>query len=445
MGLLVPSRSLLDTNYLETKRALVKSSTSYNPWEDFKHLQRQSLTMGGYQSNSPKTVREQIEDSAKDLWTTVMKLDTGIIKRSKDSSSTNDQEEPQHISLEAVIRVMFGSCTAGVPPASEVTADETESSAKDTASVKPSDLPSPQAPKSNKLDPDKLYRDIFSDDRLRAEEAVMHLREQLQHQRKTDKVPSRPKTANHFPVLFPASSPQRQITVPSQPKELPGTVLKNEESMHSALSFDDGISSITQLSLDEIAKQYDAEDLARVFSDITQDPIEEVEESWKQTLRPRSTNKDLSPVRISRSNRSQGTTHTKRSYGTKSHGTKSTLSTQTNEFAGVWQREEQKYWDDVVREQEGFELDPSGNHILSERQMKLSRAREITRKSRNLSGDRSKDDLNSKRDGTITTVHSTVFSGRSSYAEKYLSATMSDPDRFLNVLIMPPGTELCEI
>lgn len=401
------------------------------------------MTMGGHQSNSPKTVREQIEDSAKDLWTTVMKLDTGIIKRSKDSSS-NDQEELHHMSLESVIRVVFGSCTAGAQAATEVTPDEAESSDKDTASVKPSSLPTPSPSKFHTLDPDKLYRDIFSDDRLRAEEAVMHLREQLQHQRKTDKLPSRPKTANHFPVLFPASSPQRQIAVPSQPKELPGSVLQ-EESINHALSFDDGISSITQLSLDEIAKQYDAEDLARVFSDITQDPIEEVEESWKQTLRPRQMNKDLSPVHISRSNRSQGTTHTKRSYGTKSHGTKSTLSTQTNEFAGVWQREEQKYWDDVVREQEGFELDPLGNHILSERQMKLSRAREITRKSRYLSGDRSRDDLNSKRDGTITTVHSTVFSGRSSYAEKYLSATMSDPDRFLDVLIMPPGTELCEI
>jgi len=337
---------------------------------------------------------------------------------------------------------MFGSCTTGLDRTTEKSTTKAETPQKVPSSPRQTtNVTTPDPPKVQKLDPDTLYRDIFSDDHMRAEEAVSHLRQQLEQQRKVEKPAGKPYTNNHFPSMFPASSPQRNIAVPSHPiKELPSTIEQKQKTSERQLSFDDGISGITQLTLDEIEMQNSLDDLSRVYSDITQDPIEEVEESWKQTLKPRidsAFRSSTNPVVMSRSTRSQCTTQTKRSYGAKSLATKSTLSTQTHDFAGVWQREEQKYWEDVVREQEGLEMEPS--HAL-DRQKKLSRAREITRKSRF-----DRDDQNSKRDGTITTVHSTVVSNRSAYPELSLAATRRDPDRFLDVLIMPPGTEMIEI
>lgn len=350
--------------------------------------------MGKQQStSSPKSVREQIENSAKDLWSTVMSLDASIM-RSKDASS-NDNEESKRMSLESVIRIVFGSCTSGLDRTSEETPVPVHPAKQEVVSPDQNNVETPQRPQLKKIDPDTLYRDIFSDDHMRAEEAVSHLRQQLEQQRKVEKPTVRPYTSNHFPTVFPASSPQRQIAVPSQGKEFPTTIHKKEEMSIQELSFDDGISIITQLTLDEVAKEGDATGLSRVYSDITQDPIEKAEESWKQTVKPRNDARPKtvkSPIRTLQSNRSQCTTQTKRSFGAKSHGTKSTMSTQTNEFAGVWQREEQKYWEDLVREQEGFEVDSSGVHIISDRQKKLFRAREITRKSRQLCSDRSKDE-----------------------------------------------------
>jgi hypothetical protein len=131
---------------------------------------------------------------------------------------------------------------------------------------------------------------------------------------------------------------------------------------------------------------HDEVDIHRVHSDVTQDPMdgEGVEESWKETVNPRLDS--CSPLRMGRSSsRSHCTVHTKRSQGTK--GTKSTESTQTNEFANVWQREEQKYWEEMVKEEDGgFAVDDS---VLSGRQKKFFRARELSRKARLLSSNRS--------------------------------------------------------
>ena len=49
-----------------------------------------------------------------------------------------------------------------------------------------------------------------------------------------------------------------------------------------------------------------------------------------------------------------------------------------------------------------------------------------------------------KRGGTIATVNSSVYSGRSSM-ERTLTAFQADPDRLMEVLVMPIGTEVGEI
>lgn len=320
--------------------------------------------MAGERSSGsgPKTVREQIEDGAKDLWSSMKRA--SLAPREGCSA---DQEEMHKMSLESVVTVVFGACTSGVNPG----VDEPPTTMRDM---------SPQKTRSNpnslgsKADPDRLYRSLFADDYLRAEEAVAHLREQLDQQRKE----ARNVGPKEVPRMFPVSSPPRKKT------ELPTTIEPTNSGAMRDASFDDGISIITQNTLDLVAKEYEGDDILRVFSDVTQDPIEELEESWKQTVDPGFV--PSSPHHLVRSsNRSHCTSHTKRSHGTK--GTKSTQSTLTHEFANVWQREEQKYWDDVVKEEEkGFSALEA---IVSTRQKKITRAREASRKARMLSSNRS--------------------------------------------------------
>jgi hypothetical protein len=338
----------------------------------------------GKQHSGPKSVREQIEDSAKDLWSSVMTRDI----------SSNDNEECQHASLESMLRVMFGNCTTGEPSIEEPstqTKDVTPQSSRHKEKTSPP--PEPSSPK--KIDSDAVYRALFVDNHLRAEEAVSHLREQMEVQR-MEKAPSRPHIGKELPGMFPASSPKRHIVSNEPPKTIQRS--QTDKATEKTNFDDDGISVITMHTLEEVAQQFEGEAINRVFSDITQDPIEEIEESWKQTIAPRSVSAgspskqrttDVSSGRFGRSTRSHGTTQTKRSFGAKSIGTKSTNTTQTNDFVGVWLREEQKYWEDVVKEQEGAETALVEPPSLSSKHTKLSKVKDIFRKPRHGSSDRS--------------------------------------------------------
>lgn len=379
-------------------------------------------------------MKEQLQEQAREIWASVMANGSQEARNNKKL----DQEDMNKMSLESVIRVMFGSCTVG-------------RGGEPDRSISPQEDDGPGTPNSPaRSRGDTLYRQLFSDNHLMAEEAVHHLRQQLE-QRKTSS-PSRQFRGREVPGLFPASTPKHnlQIQIPNLPKELPNTVdpLSPNQPLH-AMSFDDGISVITQLTLEELTNLVDGYDMDRIHSDITQDPIEEVEESWKQTINPfmastpspgRRKSKS-SPLSIIRSGQSQATMQTKRSVGNKSLATKSTLSTQTNEFANMLQREEQKYWEEVVKEENGT-TGTTTSHIS--RQKKITKARELSRRMRRVSEQIPEEQV-LKPDETITTVHSTVYSGKSSSQDTPLTATQLDPDRFLNVLIMPPGTEMGEI
>lgn len=272
--------------------------------------------------------------------------------------TTNDDQEGGQVSLESVIRVMFGSCTTGSAEAEPNGCTNPEPvSKKEKHKIVP-EPPSPTRPDES------MYTKIFSDEQLRAEEAVSHLREQLQQQRRTDTSPLRQApehSAKTVPRLFPVSSPQRRKDVAffkpeSTKKAEPALPTNAQKKVNENISFDDGISAISQHTLDDIAKMYEGENsfLQRVHSDITQDPAEPADESWKLTVRP--TREASSPFRqrgamgsfsLTRQGRSHGTSHTKQS-----RATKSTMSTQTNEFASVFRKDEQKYWHDIVEEQE---------------------------------------------------------------------------------------------
>jgi hypothetical protein len=187
------------------------------------------------------------------------------------------------------------------------------------------------------------------------------------------------------PGLFPASSPpkpkqQKEILVPDLPASIPADKGISDK-LSESISFDDGISALSQHTLEELAKVYEGhnEFLERVHSDITQDPIEEFDESWKHTFDPnRGVNQvpGMSPLRLTRQGRSHGTMNTKQSRGARSMATKSTMSTQTNEFASAWRKDEQMYWEDVVKE----DVDPAESEGLSSRHEKLIRARKLVRR-----------------------------------------------------------------
>jgi hypothetical protein len=324
----------------------------------------------------PKTVQKQLEERAMDLWTSVKR----VTMSPRESCSVVDQEELRKMSLESVVKVMFGSCTSAANPGM----DDPQTSVPELSPRKSRSY-SKSPDMGMDLDPDSLYRSLFSDNHLRAEEAVAHLREQLDQQRKA--AAHKSASGKGVPGVFHVSTPTRKAAAERAP---PAAELLEDSAADLSKSFEDGISVITQYTLDLIIADREGPELHRVHSDLTQDPIEEVEESWKQTIRP--SRFSSSPLRMGRSsNRSHCTAHTKRSQETK--GTKSTQSSNTHEFADVWQREEQKYWNEVVKEEDGgFEAEERTVSALHH-QKKFFRARELTRKARFLSSNRSSADV----------------------------------------------------
>ena len=321
----------------------------------------------------PKSVQKQLEERAMDLWTSMKR----VTMSPREGCSVVDQEELRKMSLESVVKVMFGSCTA---PANNPGMEDPPTFVPELSPRKSRSYT--KSPDMG-LDPDSLYRSLFSDNHLRAEEAVAHLREQLDQQRKAA---AKSASGKGVPGIFHVSTPTRKAAEEVAP---PKAELL-EDSADLSASFEDGISLITQYTLDLIDADREGPELHRVHSDLTQDPIEEVEESWKQTIQPNRFSS--SPLRTARSSsRSYCTAHTKRSQETK--GTKSTQSSNTHEFADVWQREEQKYWDEVVKEEDVGGTDEEAVVTGLHRQKKFFRARELTRKSRFLGSSRSSADV----------------------------------------------------
>jgi hypothetical protein len=201
--------------------------------------------------------------------------------------------------------------------------------------------------------PERIAFKIFkSNEALRAEEAVFQLREQLENQQfdvqyeAEQRKPCSP--VKNLPKLFPNSTPAQKLAVPehlvqqSSPHTPPRETIGGAGDSNFA---DDGISVISQVTLENMARRYDLDNphkMHRVHSDTTQQPGNTAVETWRHTAAGSPKHKTgLSPVRLHRVNRSHGTMNTK-----------STLSTQTTEFASVWRRDEQQYWKDITGEKE---------------------------------------------------------------------------------------------
>lgn len=279
---------------------------------------------------------------------------------------------------ESVLRVMFGACTSG-------SRDFVEPENDGVTTSKPI-----QTNSSEGNSPEMLYPHHVS-------QAVESLQEK-------QAFPSRRSSSSSakIPGLFPMSTPSKAKTAKVQSQDSPVNVISEDNT------FDDGISAISAHTLEDMALAYEAMDgISRMRSDVTQDPHQNVEESWKQTaVRKGVTLREpgMGPLRLTRDGRSSNTRY--------SQQTKSTLSTQSEEFVSVFRKNELNYWNEIVKEDD----------VRGKPNMKPS------------------DFLTLAQDGTITTVNSSNCSG----SQKFLKPRAHD-DRLLDVLVLPPGTEFAEI
>jgi hypothetical protein len=329
-------------------------------------------------SNSPgnnATTMNQIQSTANQLWTSM----TTKEKDSPSSSQTGDMKA----TAESVLRVMFGACTTG--SSTNISADDDDNDLEDSKNTcEPSS-------------PDIIYPKNFSE-----RQAIAALK-QLKEKRLSleyKKIYSTENTSK-IPGLFPMSFPNNENNFRQDVLEDRMIRSRPDES------FDDGISAISNHTLEDMALTYEAKDgFPRIRSDLTQDPKLTQEEAWKQTVKHRRGHSTSlsSPLTLRRDGRS---TNTK--YSTHS---KSTVSTATQDFAFAFRKDEQDYWNEIVKEQE----------IV-----------------------KPKDFLTIARDGTLTTVPSSSCSGANTTPRNFRSKSTTDPDQLMDVLVMPPGTEMVEI
>lgn len=196
-------------------------------------------------------------------------------------------------------------------------------------------------------------------------------------------------------------SPPLRDLVPS--KTLPGDKEDNDGSSYFDFE-DDGVSVITQETVDEMIHALEQEQvlfpdapiLNRVHSDVT-DRIDASFADWRDTLNlsamsgAANTSLDLMIEGLTLHEQQEDfsdycaadrassriaagmmgppiLTREGRSSGTRSFFTRTTHSTQTEDFACTWMRDEQQYWDTLVRE----ESDPG----VPTRHSKMRRIRE---------------------------------------------------------------------
>jgi hypothetical protein len=310
--------------------------------------------------------KDKLHASASQFWSSISST---VV--TPDKKMSKDSEFSPQISLENVMRVMFGSCTTGA--GAEVSVDVPDSAPASQPEKSQNTCPVPRSRSSHE---EAVYLKLFIDEQIRAEDAVCHLRQQMEQRKEERNVQRQTSLTNPFQTIpgpFPVSSPnqKREISIPASKVQDSASPTEGTSQQKSvSLSFDDSISAISQQTLEEMARMYEEDvTLVRVFSDVTQQPSDPAMESWKHTQTTTNSPKPprLFPLSLTR-NRSHGTINTKGSKGARSFGTKSTLSSQTTGFASAWKRDEQKYWEEVVNEQDvkpGF--GDAGNMFLKVR------------------------------------------------------------------------------
>mmetsp|Transcript_7744 Transcript_7744/g.19231 ORF Transcript_7744/g.19231 Transcript_7744/m.19231 type:complete len:665 (+) Transcript_7744:833-2827(+) len=165
----------------------------------------------------------------------------------------------------------------------------------------------------------------------------------------------RPSSSSFFPASNPFRNKPREVSSSSPPRKPNGKAYPTISYGSSFDLDDDGVSVITQHTVDVMVQVMEKEDqtvpyIQRVFSDCTDhvdtqfaqwnDANAPVVESSQDATTPSTTMQTMSsPPRFSRETRSTGA---------HSFFTKTSQSTETEDIHSVWKKEEQQYWASLV-------------------------------------------------------------------------------------------------
>lgn len=349
---------------------------------------------------SPSSTKGKFQD----MWTSIRTLadekkeTNGTLGRLKKAMEGNPVAESTYsTSIETMLKTMFGSCTTGLDAEESTHADTPQSVHR----VSPSDTSETMSPSKEKEA--YYYSQFLSADRTRAAQAVHSLREkptttevlpvspQQQQQRGIQKLESPTRTeTKQLPKPFPVSSPTRATQPPQQQMGVPLLVHEvvppparetKTQPVLATPSFDDGISAISNHTLDELARQHEQNNkhqkLQTVRSDLTEEEqgFEAIDpnHSGDSSLFPQSDvgNEALDkvgplgsaggPFALRRPVRSFGSASKN---GSVSMGTKSTESSTTTDFESNWKKDEQQYWQNVVEEEELEDYGPKAGRTF---------------------------------------------------------------------------------
>jgi hypothetical protein len=312
-----------------------------------------------------QSARDKLHASAREIWSSI---------RSLDESSREDMVEGRSPKaegsmtmsfekIESVLKVMFASCTTGIPPHNQQQQEPAETS----LACERSRSASSREFLATKDIGEHVYAQLFMDDQTRANKAVDGLRQKAAASSPRSKASSR---ASQSPQV--KTSPGH--SVPAAP---PST---RAVDISASLSFDDGISAISAHTLDEMARVHDHKSsfynqnkVAQQFG--SSDKVDKISHprssrsSWRgeQTvISPRipQVPSIMTPVKFTRGP-SHGTVGSKATNASKA--TKSTTSTHDSGFASVWRKEERRYWDNVAQQDKKSAMSGSARHPVSKK------------------------------------------------------------------------------
>lgn len=337
--------------------------------------------------------KDKLQASAHQIWSSIRSFDetnpptsNGEQQQQSTNGEGNSSAQPTPAEntaamslekIENVFKVMFGSCTAGIPmphrspPSEPVPTTAAAGSMRRSRSSRSRDFVAARDMGEH------VYEQLFMDDQARATRAVEGLRA------KSASTPSSKSPSRHFSSYFGASNTPLNHSVPVAAASPPLPLATSGIDVNGDFDFDDGISAISNHTLEEMAMVHDhrqsvtpsKRSTANTPSSKTKKTVDNISHplstrsrtraapSQHTTIVPTSnTTKSqtprsplpvhpmpsmMTPIKVSRGP-SQVTVSTKTS-----KCTKSTSSTQDShsEFASVWRKEEAKYWDNEVEKE----------------------------------------------------------------------------------------------
>ena len=339
--------------------------------------------------------KDKLQASAHQIWSSIRSFDetnhpTGG-NGEQQQQSTNEEgnssaqptttENTAAMSLEKienVLKVMFGSCTAGIPMPHRSPPSEPVPTTAATGSMRRSRSSRSRDFVAARDMGEHVYEQLFMDDQARATRAVEGLRA------KSASTPPSKSPSRHFSSYFGASSNTplgHSVPAAAASPSLP--LATSGVDVNGDFDFDDGISAISNHTLEEMAMVHDhrqsvspsKQSTTNTTSSKNNGGVDGISHPLSNRSRRRvaptqhttatptsNTTKSqtprsplpvhpmpsmMTPIKVSRGP-SQVTVSTKTS-----KCTKSTSSTQDShsEFASVWRKEEAKYWDNEVQKE----------------------------------------------------------------------------------------------